>query len=375
MAHILFCTWDGGGNVPPALGIAAELRRRGHDVRFLGYGTQRAALEKAGFATTAYTHARPWDPMRPPSGPAGALRAMRLFGDAGPGRDVAAEIDRTSPDLVVADCLCVSAVRAATRSGRPTAVLAHTFSGYLRTWARGPMGLAAAVGVGAPLREWGRADLVLVTSDARLDPGGRLPGHVRHTGAVVPGAAPAASDDRAGDPTVLVSLSTVGYPHLGSTVQRIIDALAGLPVRAVVTSGPAVDPGSLRAAANTEILRYRPHRELLPSASLVISHGGHATAMAALAHDVPLLVLPLHPLLDHAMVGRAVQDAGAGRSVRRTASTTTIAAAVTDLLTDPAHRAAAATVGARLRAQDGATGGADALEELLVRRGTAVRNP
>lgn len=25
MASILFVTWDGGGNVPPALGIAAEL--------------------------------------------------------------------------------------------------------------------------------------------------------------------------------------------------------------------------------------------------------------------------------------------------------------------------------------------------------------
>ena len=29
MASILFVTWDGGGNLPPALGIAAELRDRG----------------------------------------------------------------------------------------------------------------------------------------------------------------------------------------------------------------------------------------------------------------------------------------------------------------------------------------------------------
>lgn len=372
MADILFCTWDGGGNVPPALGIAAELQRRGHHVRFLGYGTQRAALEKAGFAAASYTRARPWDPLRPPSGPAGAVRAMRLFGDPGPGRDVADEIRCTGPDLVVADCLSVAAVRAARRSGRPTAVLAHTFTSYLRTWARGPMGAAAAVGAGRPLREWGLADLLLVASDRQLDPGTPLRGNVRHTGAVVPGAAPA--DPGAADPTVLVSLSTVGYPHLASTVQRVVDALAGLPVRVVVTTGPAVDPGSLRAAANTEILRYRPHRELMPSASLVISHGGHATAMAALAHDLPLLVLPLHPLLDHAMVGRAVQDAGAGRSVRRTARPGEIAAAVTDLLTDPGYRAAAATVGARLRAHDGAVGGADALEELLVQEGTAVKN-
>ena len=30
MADILFVTWDGGGNVPPALGIAGELVSRGH---------------------------------------------------------------------------------------------------------------------------------------------------------------------------------------------------------------------------------------------------------------------------------------------------------------------------------------------------------
>jgi len=30
MAEILFVTWDGGGNVPPAVGIARELVRRGH---------------------------------------------------------------------------------------------------------------------------------------------------------------------------------------------------------------------------------------------------------------------------------------------------------------------------------------------------------
>src|SRR5207237_9041918 len=30
MADILFVTWDGGGNVPPAVGIADPLRARGH---------------------------------------------------------------------------------------------------------------------------------------------------------------------------------------------------------------------------------------------------------------------------------------------------------------------------------------------------------
>ena len=36
MADLLFVTWDGGGNVPPATAIARELARRGHTVRFVG---------------------------------------------------------------------------------------------------------------------------------------------------------------------------------------------------------------------------------------------------------------------------------------------------------------------------------------------------
>ena len=34
MARILFITWDGGGNQPPAIGMAQELKRRGHTVIF-----------------------------------------------------------------------------------------------------------------------------------------------------------------------------------------------------------------------------------------------------------------------------------------------------------------------------------------------------
>jgi UDP:flavonoid glycosyltransferase YjiC (YdhE family) len=49
VATYLFVTWDGGGNVPPAVAIAAELRRRGHAVRFVGHASQRAALEAHGF--------------------------------------------------------------------------------------------------------------------------------------------------------------------------------------------------------------------------------------------------------------------------------------------------------------------------------------
>ncbi len=50
MSTIRFVTWDGGGNVPPALGIAAELVARGHRVGVLGHERQREPVTRAGLA-------------------------------------------------------------------------------------------------------------------------------------------------------------------------------------------------------------------------------------------------------------------------------------------------------------------------------------
>lgn len=46
MARFLFVIWDGGGSVPPMLGLAQELRARGHAVAFAGQelGEDRAPL-------------------------------------------------------------------------------------------------------------------------------------------------------------------------------------------------------------------------------------------------------------------------------------------------------------------------------------------
>jgi UDP:flavonoid glycosyltransferase YjiC (YdhE family) len=48
MSRITLVTWDGGGDLGPALAIARELARRGHHAAFPGRGTQRPAAETAG---------------------------------------------------------------------------------------------------------------------------------------------------------------------------------------------------------------------------------------------------------------------------------------------------------------------------------------
>jgi UDP:flavonoid glycosyltransferase YjiC (YdhE family) len=103
----------------------------------------------------------------------------------------------------------------------------------------------------------------------------------------------------------------------------------------------------------------------MPSASLVVGHGGHSTTMRALAHGVPLLILPMHCILDQGMIGKAVAAAGAGRVLPKTASAEEIRSAVRSLLKDPSYRRAAGATGARLRSPNGALAAADELEGLL----------
>ena len=93
--------------------------------------------------------------------------------------------------------------------------------------------------------------------------------------------------------------------------------LRGLDARVVVTTGPVIDPAALRAPDNAEVHRFVPHADLMPSVSLVIGHGGHGTTMQALAHDLPLVLMPMHPMLDQPLVGRSVEQAGAGAWCRR----------------------------------------------------------
>ena len=366
MADVLFVTWDGGGNVPPALGLAGELAARGHAVRFLGHAQQRAAIEGAGFDFSAYVHARAWSSTEPIAGLSGAARIFAMFTDDGPGTDLLAELARRPADLVVVDCMSLGALRAAERAGLRRVVLVHTYYRFLtHMWSRGPIGMIARLRGQNPRRLWDGADLVLVAADRQLDPAEdqHLPASLHHIGVVQP--VPALGDSDSAGPDVLVSLSTTFFPGQDRALQSILDALAPLPVRALVTTGDAVDPGMLRPPSNVEVRRYRPHGDVMPTVRLVIGHGGHATTMRALSHDLPMLIMPMHPMLDQKMIGQSVERHGAGLLLPKTATAEQIRTAARTLLESKTHTAAAAAIGSRLRANSGAVTGADLLAPIM----------
>ena len=160
-----------------------------------------------------------------------------------------------------------------------------------------------------------------------------------------------------------MSLSTTAFPGQQEVLQKILDAASGLPVELVVTTG-AVDPASLSAPANASVHRYVDHNQIMPGCSAVICHGGHSTSMRALAHGLPVMVLPMHPMMDQHMVGKAISNAGAGVLLNRKSSPDQIGAALTALLESESQRKAAAFIGARLRKADGARAGAQVLADL-----------
>lgn len=98
MAEVIVVTWDGGGNLPPALGVAGELVRRGHHVRFLGHERQRSSVEGAGFGFEAYRHARPWSAIEPLPTAKAIVAIFAMFTDGGPGVDLRELIGRQPAD-------------------------------------------------------------------------------------------------------------------------------------------------------------------------------------------------------------------------------------------------------------------------------------
>jgi UDP:flavonoid glycosyltransferase YjiC (YdhE family) len=357
VARILLVTWDGGGNVPPAMGIARALRDRGHDVRVLGHEQQRAVF--TGFAFSGYRHALPWSRTSPRTPTA----TLEMFVDGGPGRDLEEMLAAEPADVVIADCLTLGPLQAAQACGVPTVVLVHSFyRHYGQTFADGPVAELGGPHGRAPRELWDAADAVLVATDRELDPAiAPIPANVYWTGVIQPQAAPVSRRRRG---HVLVSLSTVWFEGQQQAAQRVLDALAELPLDAVATVDESIAAGRLQVPSNVELRGVTPHCELMSTASLVVGHGGHATTMLALAHDLPLLIVPQHPRLDQPLIGRTVMAHGAGLALEQDATTAQLREALVTITTSESYAEAAALIGARLRAQDGASRAAERIEAI-----------
>jgi UDP:flavonoid glycosyltransferase YjiC (YdhE family) len=371
MVTILVVTVDLGGNVPPIVGIAAELARRGHRVVLHADEAVRRRAESAG-CEFRLAEGVEYDPLRARGTVATIRDISRLFADRGRGRSAVAVARESGADVVLVDALLVGAAAEVEAAALRTVLLGHTTWEYLRPfYSGGPIAAALRLRHAAPMPIVAAADRVLVLSDPRLDPAGPLPANTVRVGPVLQEAP--APHDPAAPPTVLVSLSSIWYPGMREALQRVLDGLADLPVHLEVTTGRTISPDQLRAPANATVRGFADHAPLLATASAAVGHGGHATVVRALAHGVPMLVLPMHPMLDQPMLGRAVTASGAGLVLPKHARAAAIRDAVRRLLEDPAFLAAARGIAADLVAHDGAKRAADEVEAVTTTAQVATR--
>jgi UDP:flavonoid glycosyltransferase YjiC (YdhE family) len=369
---VLFISGDIGGNVPPTLAIAGELARRGHRVTVAGLRARPGEQIPDGIAEVPIPALADMDVSRNPGRLGHGPTLLRMAAGAAVSRDVHALLGKQRPNVIVVDGVMLRSLREALASGIPTAVLFHSLG---KLWNDGMNnGLANALmrpfGL-APRALMDRAHALLLPTDRDLDPAGRGPirfpfqwlGTTERARPPEP-RAPAAPS------LVLVTLGSVWQRKEADVYRRIIAALGQLdggesPVRAIVTTGGVQFDGELSSLPNVEIIRGRaPHAEILPRADLVIGHGGHSTTLRALAHGVPLLILPMDPTSDQPMTAKAVEAAGVGRRLSRRAKPEAIRDAVREILSDRDIVAEAARTGERLRGQRGAEAGADRIEAI-----------
>jgi UDP:flavonoid glycosyltransferase YjiC (YdhE family) len=359
---ILFAVVDGGGNIPPQLAVARALAARGVQVHVLGHSGIRERVQAAGLSFESFTGERHFDPTIQRSLPAIMTDFSRVAADRRLGKCAVEAARRHRVDAVVVDMILAGAISEIMASGIPTVVFVHCFYRAVQDLAASPVGWFLRLRGIDPLGAEHAGTLQIVSARADLDPIRGAP-PVCHAGVVWQGVPSAAVPTPV--PRILVSLSTCAFAGQRRMLQNILDAIAPLPVDVMVTVGPAIESAGLRVPKNASMHAWLDHDEVLASASLVVGHGGHSTAMRALSFGVPQVVMPANPMIDQKGVGAALERVGAGILLPKHARPQRIRSAIETILQDPAYRGAANRLGEQIRQRDGAGVAADAIGEFV----------
>ena len=175
---------------------------------------------------------------------------------------------------------------------------------------------------------------------------------------------------RGDQPLVYVTFGSVAgqFPQALPAYGVALSAVAGLPVRVLLTVGRDLDLGALPdTPGNVHVEPWVPQQDVLAHASAAVVHGGSGSTLGALAFGVPLVVIPL--FADQPYNARRVHEVGAGIAVEPDRED--IPATIAPL------RAAieAVLVGAVVRRRSGGTGRRGPRRTTRRRSGAPVRTP
>lgn len=326
---------DGGGTAPVELTVASKLRDRGHRVTLYGPPEVRDHADAAGFDLEPLD----WPPE--PAARTGEDLIPRMIGTSVAWAErLASRFGDDDVDLVVADCTVFGALMAARLAEVPCVAVMPTVhvagdpsraaEAHLRgdpasalagiNRARAVLGLPAVASLTEQILDADR--LLVLTSRAFELPEIQPPDHVGYVGPQLPGADHASGwrPPEGDEPLILVSLSTTDQGQ-GDLLERLLAAIAPLPVRALVTLGQAGDADRLRPPANVVLERFVPHAAVLPHAGLVVTHAGHGTVLAAVTrHGLGVRVEPGARVEDlRSAIRRVLDEPGYRRAAREMA--------------------------------------------------------
>jgi UDP:flavonoid glycosyltransferase YjiC (YdhE family) len=149
-------------------------------------------------------------------------------------------------------------------------------------------------------------------------------------------------------PTVYVTLGTI-FNEL-RLFRAVLDGLASLDCEVIATIGRSNDPAALGPIpANAQVERFIPQSEVLPHCRVVVSHAGSGSTLGALAHGLPLLLLPQGA--DQFDNASACRDVGVARVLMpEEVGPDAIRAGVAELLDEPSYATNAKRIADEIRA-------------------------
>lgn len=399
--RLLVAAFGDPGHAFPAIALARELGRRGHEVLVETWERWREPVEAEGLAFTGAQEYTVYPPPGPdtPDGQTAAAAARAL----------ASLMEGFEPDLVVSDILTLAPTLAAEVAGVPHATLIphvypvqqpgmplyslglrppRTAVGRLGWRATGPllaMGLRRGrdelnetrgrLGLGPIERFHGGISelLAIVATFPQLEYPREWPTQVQLTGPLfyeLPGQEVELPEGDA--PLVLVAPSTSQDPEC-ELLRVALEGLAEEPVRVLATTNRHRPERPIEVPANATVVDWMLYSQAMPAADAVICHGGHGTVARALAAGTPLLVCP--SVGDMGENAARVAWSGAGLSVpRRLLSRRSIRLATRRLLGEPRFAERAGEIAAWSEANDGAAAAADLVED-AARNATSRLSP
>jgi UDP:flavonoid glycosyltransferase YjiC (YdhE family) len=388
--RLLVAAFGDPGHAFPAIALARELRRRGHEVLVETWERWREAVEGEGLAFTGAQEYTVYPPPGPdtPDGQTAAAAAKAL----------ARLMEEFEPDLVVSDILTLAPTLAAEVAGVPHATLIphvypvqqpgmplyslgmrppRTVVGRVGWRATGPL-LAMGLRRGRdelnetrgrlglpPIERFhgGISELLaIVGTFPQLEYPREWPAHVRVTGPLffeLPGEETRIPEGEG--PLVVIAPSTAQDPEC----ELLRVALAGLadePVRVLATTNRHRPERPIEVPDNAALVDWLLYSQAMPAAEVVICHGGHGTMVRALAAGKPLLVCP--SVGDMGENAARVAWSGTGLSIpRRLLSERGVRLATRRLLTEPKFRERALSLAEWSQAHDGAVAAAELVED------------